>query len=143
MAEKVLVLLGTKKGAFILESDALRRSWDLRGPFCETWPMHHVVADSATGTIYAGGGDSWFGAAVWKTTDLGESWTHSSEGLAYPAGEDPIKAVDQLRERRQFDEIILSTLPQPISKWLGMDLPHRLHRHTGLPVTTITAKRVV
>jgi hypothetical protein len=57
--------------------------------------------------------------------------------------EDPIKAVDQLRERRQFDEIILSTLPQPISKWLGMDLPHRLHRHTGLPVTTITAKRVV
>ena len=57
--------------------------------------------------------------------------------------EDPIKAVDQLRERRQFDEIILSTLPQPISKWRGMDLPHRLHRHTGLPVTTITAKRVV
>ena len=57
--------------------------------------------------------------------------------------EDPIKAVDQLRERRQFDEIILSTLPQPISKWLGMDLPHRLHRHTGLPVTTIAAKRVV
>jgi hypothetical protein len=57
--------------------------------------------------------------------------------------EDPIKAAAELLERRQFDEIILSTLPQPISKWLRMDLPHRLHRHTGLPVTTITAKRVV
>ena len=56
---------------------------------------------------------------------------------------DPIAAVDQLLERQQFDEIILSTLPQPISQWLGMDLPHRLHRHTGLPVTTITAKRVI
>ena len=56
---------------------------------------------------------------------------------------DPLTAVDQLLERQQFDEIILSTLPQPISKWLGMDLPHRLHRHTGLPVTTITAKRVI
>ena len=54
MTTKVLILLGTKKGAFILESDELRRSWALRGPFCETWPMNHVIADPATGTIYAG-----------------------------------------------------------------------------------------
>jgi hypothetical protein len=82
MATKVLILLGTKKGAFILESDELRRSWQLRGPFCETWPMQHVIADSTNGTIYAGGGDAWFGPAVWKSTDLGASWTHSSAGLA-------------------------------------------------------------
>jgi hypothetical protein len=56
---------------------------------------------------------------------------------------DPIKAVDRLLEDRQFDEIVLSTLPQPISRWLGMDLPHRLQRHSGLPVTTITTKRVL
>ena len=46
MAPRVFVLLGTKKGAFTLESDATRRSWSLRGPFCETWPMNHVVADA-------------------------------------------------------------------------------------------------
>ena len=55
--------------------------------------MNHVIADPATGTIYAGGGDSWFGPAVWKSEDLGASWTHSSEGLAYGEGEEPIKAV--------------------------------------------------
>ncbi|MRX35516.1 exo-alpha-sialidase [Aminobacter sp. MDW-2] len=93
MAEKVLVLLGTKKGAFIAESDADRRSWQLRGPFCETWPMNHVVADPKTGTIWGAGGNEWFGPAVWKSTDLGETWTHSSEGLAYAEGEEPIKAV--------------------------------------------------
>jgi hypothetical protein len=93
MAQKVLLLLGTKKGAFVVESDAARRSWALRGPFCETWPMNHVVADPASGTIYAGGGDAWFGPAVWKSTDLGASWTHSSEGLAYEAGTEPIKSV--------------------------------------------------
>ncbi|MDR6289810.1 MULTISPECIES: WD40/YVTN/BNR-like repeat-containing protein [Inquilinus] len=93
MAQKVVVLVGTKKGAFVAESDAVRRSWRLRGPFCETWPMNHVVADPATGTIYGGGGNEWFGPAVWKSTDLGESWTHSSDGLSYPAGEEPIKAV--------------------------------------------------
>jgi len=55
---------------------------------------------------------------------------------------DPLRAVSQLLERQQFDEIILSTLPEPISKWLGMDLPHRLQRRFGLPVTTIISKRV-
>ncbi len=93
MAEKVLVLLGTKKGAFIAESDADRRNWKLRGPFCETWPINHVVADPATGTIWGAGGNEWFGPAVWKSTDLGETWTHSSEGLSYAEGEEPIKAV--------------------------------------------------
>jgi photosystem II stability/assembly factor-like uncharacterized protein len=90
---KVLILLGTRKGAFILEGGADRRSWALRGPLCETWPLNHVKADPATGTIYAGGGSEWFGPAVWKSTDLGRSWTHSSEGLAYEAGEPPIKSV--------------------------------------------------
>jgi photosystem II stability/assembly factor-like uncharacterized protein len=93
MAKRVLILLGTKKGAFIMEGDAQRRSFELRGPFCETWPMNHVVADPATGTIYGGGGNEWFGPAVWMSTDLGATWTHSSEGMAYEAGEDPIKSV--------------------------------------------------
>ncbi len=99
MVKKVLTLIGTKKGAFILESDESRRTWKLRGPFCEAWPIHHMAGDPATGTIYAGGGNEWFGPAVWKSTDLGESWTHSSEGLAYPEGEKPIKAVWSLAPR--------------------------------------------
>jgi len=93
MAKRVLVLLGTKKGAFILETDADRRSWDLRGPYCETWPMNHVVGDPATGAIYGAGGNEWFGPAVWRSTDLGVTWTHSSAGLAYAAGEEPIGSV--------------------------------------------------
>ena len=93
MTGKVLILVGTRKGAFIADSDAKRSSWRLRGPFCETWPMNHVIADAASGTIYGGGGNAWFGPAVWKSTDLGATWTHSSAGLAYAAGEEPIKAV--------------------------------------------------
>lgn len=93
MAKKVLVLLGTKKGAFILESDAERRAWQLRGPFCETWPLNHVIGDPASGTIYGAGGNEWFGPAVWQSKDLGATWSHSSEGLAYPEGEEPVKMV--------------------------------------------------
>ena len=51
--------------------------------------MNHVIADPETGTIYAGGGNEWFGPAVWKSTDLGASWTHSSSGLQYASGREP------------------------------------------------------
>ena len=93
MAKKLLLLIGTKKGAFILKSDAERQSWDLRGPFCECWPINHVIADPASGAIYGAGGNEWFGPAVWKSDDLGATWSHSSDGLAYATGEDPIKSV--------------------------------------------------
>lgn len=92
MAAKVLILLGTKKGAFIAESTDGRKTWTLRGPFCEMWPMNHVVGDPMTGAIYGAGGNEWFGPAIWKSTDLGETWTHSSAGLAYAAGQEPVQS---------------------------------------------------
>ncbi len=93
MVQKLHILVGTRKGVFLVESDARRKSWSLRGPYCEAWPINHVVADPVTGTIYAGGGNEWFGPAVWKSVDRGGSWTHFSEGLAYAPGEQPIKSV--------------------------------------------------
>ena len=93
MAQKILVLLGTRKGAFILESDAARSQWQQRGPLCENWPVNHVIAEPVTSTIYAGGGNEWFGPAVWKSPDLGKTWTHSSRGIAYGEGETPVKTV--------------------------------------------------
>lgn len=98
MAKKVLILVGTKKGTFIFEGDADRRSWQLNGPFCETWPINHVVGAPDKGVIYAGGGNEWFGPAVWKSTDFGKSWTHSSEGLTYKEGEEAVKSVWSLSE---------------------------------------------
>ena len=84
MAKQVLILVGTRKGAFILQSNERRSAWTVCGPLCDAWPINHVVADPAAGTIYAGGGNEWLGPAVWTSADLGETWTYSREGLAYP-----------------------------------------------------------
>ncbi len=93
MTRRLLILVGTKKGVFILDGNEERASWSLRGPYCEAWPINHVIAEGDGGTIYAGGGNEWFGPAVWKSEDLGKTWTHSSEGLRYGEGDDPIKSV--------------------------------------------------
>ena len=52
---------------------------------------------------------------------------------------DPMKAIEQTLAHRRFDEIILSTLPPGISRWLAWDLPHRVRRRTDVPLTVITA----
>jgi hypothetical protein len=52
---------------------------------------------------------------------------------------DPVRAVAAALEGRQFDEIIVSTLPRRVSRWLHQDLPTRLEHKTHLPVTHIGA----
>lgn len=50
---------------------------------------------------------------------------------------DPVRATLTVLERGSFDEIILSTLPGHLSRWLRLDLPSRLHRVTQLPITHV------
>ena len=50
---RTLLLVGTRKGLFTLESDEARRDWTARGPFCESWPVYHAVHDPKSGSIYA------------------------------------------------------------------------------------------
>jgi hypothetical protein len=53
----------------------------------------------------------------------------------------PLEAMEKVLADHQFDEIIVATLPQIISRWLGSDLPHQAERRFRLPVTTIISKR--
>ena len=86
---KTLLLVGTRKGAFLLESED-RRDWSLRGPLCESWPVYHAIYDPGSGSIYAAAASEWHGSAVWRSTDLGETWSLSSEGIGYGV-DDPRK----------------------------------------------------
>ncbi len=83
---RTLLLVGTRKGLFVLESDADRRKWSTRGPYCEGWPVYHAIMEPGSGTIFAAAASEWHGSAVWRSKDLGESWTLSSEGIAYEDG---------------------------------------------------------
>jgi photosystem II stability/assembly factor-like uncharacterized protein len=96
MARTVL-LVGTRKGCFLLESDGDRKQWELRGPFCEAWPIYHAIHDGESGAIYAAAASEWHGSTIWRSPDLGETWTQSSEGLSYDeSGERKVSKVSTL-----------------------------------------------
>jgi len=59
------------------------------------------------------------------------------EGLV--GGADPLDAIQDAVNLRGFDEIIISTLPHRVSRWLHLDLPHKVSG-LGLPVTMVTAR---
>ncbi len=62
------------------------------------------------------------------------SWVESSVSRR----QDPMDAIEEALMDSRFDEIILSTLPRSVSRWLHVDLPRRV-AHLGLPVTTVIA----
>jgi hypothetical protein len=53
---------------------------------------------------------------------------------------DPVAAVDDEWDPAKYDEVIVSTLPTHVSKWLLCDLPHRVERLTGVPVTHVVSQ---
>jgi hypothetical protein len=87
MTQRVLLLIGTRKGVFIARSDRDRERWSISQPMADGWPIHDVSFDPATGRLYAGGGSDWYGPSVFRSDDLGETWQQSSNGMTYGDGE--------------------------------------------------------
>ena len=78
------------------------------------------------------------------------SWTSGSLGcvtlaqtlMVKSATQDPVRGVGDTLKEKTYDEVIISTLPSGLSRWLHQDLPHRVERKYKLPVTVVTAKSV-
>ncbi|WP_422373227.1 WD40/YVTN/BNR-like repeat-containing protein [Hoeflea sp.] len=70
----ITILVGTTKGAFLISGSEGRDDWTVSGPFCEGWPINHIIGDAATGTLWAAGGGDFHGAGVWRSADHGATW---------------------------------------------------------------------
>ena len=71
----VRVLVGTRKGAFILTSDGKREKWDVSGPHFSGWEMYHLKGSPADPSrIYASQTSGWFGQIIQRSDDGGKTW---------------------------------------------------------------------
>lgn len=83
----VYVLLGTRKGAFILHSDSRRRAWKMKGPFFESSPVFHMAFDKRDGkTIYAAVNSGHFGPTVQSSIDMGKTWQNATTPPRFAEG---------------------------------------------------------
>jgi hypothetical protein len=72
---KVRVLVGTRKGAFILTSDSKRESWDVSGPHFAGWEIYHLKGSPADpNRLYASQSSGWFGQMIQRSNDGGQTW---------------------------------------------------------------------
>jgi photosystem II stability/assembly factor-like uncharacterized protein len=77
---EVNVLLGTRKGAFILQSDHKRRTWKMKGPFLQSSPVFHMAFDPRDGkTIYAAVNSGHFGPTVQRSRNFGKTWENAEK----------------------------------------------------------------
>src|SRR5882724_7983701 len=71
----VRVLVGTRKGAFILTSDAKRERWDISSPHFAGWEIYHLKGSPADpNRLYASQSSSWFGQIIQRSDDGGKTW---------------------------------------------------------------------
>ncbi len=70
--------------------------------------------------------------------ELDRLHTNGIQAEGEVGAEDPMEAIGEVLSRRQFDEIIICSLPQHVSRWLAMDLPSRANRKFQLPVVHCT-----
>jgi len=83
----VRVLVGTRKGAFILTSDARRTEWEVSGPHFPGWEIYHVKGSPVNpDRLYASQSSSWFGQVMHRSDDGGVTWETVGNDFAY-AGE--------------------------------------------------------
>ena len=81
---RVRVLVGTRKGAFILESDGQRRDWTVQGPLFPGWEIYHLKGSPLDPErIYLAQNLSWFGQLIQRSDDGGRTWNAVGNHFAY------------------------------------------------------------
>ncbi|GIW05490.1 MAG: hypothetical protein KatS3mg060_0295 [Dehalococcoidia bacterium] len=80
----VRVLVGTRKGAFILQSDERREHWEVGGPYFAGWEIYHLKGSPADpNRIYASQSSGWFGQLIQRSDDGGQTWTPVGNQFVY------------------------------------------------------------
>ncbi len=110
----VRVLVGTRKGAFILTSDGKRQKWNVDGPHFAGWEMYHVKGSPVDpNRIYASQTSGWFGQVIQRSDDGGKTWFQPGT----PAGEP-------------------TTTPEGFPKGESNKFVYDVSLETGKPLTT-------
>jgi photosystem II stability/assembly factor-like uncharacterized protein len=130
-AGKTLAFIATRKGAWIMESDASRKKWSLKGPHFLGNTIHHIVLDPRDKkTLLAAVKAGHLGPTIYRSTNLGKTWVEASKPPAFPK-------VPEGQKGRTVDHTFWLTpghASQP-GVWWAATSPHGLFRSADAGAT--------
>ena len=109
---RVLVFAGTRKGAFIFESDLTRQKWQAHGPFFAGWALQHMKYDRRDGRLYASLDHMVYGSNIHVSPDLGKTW-EMIDGPHFPESDE--------RTVARYWHVQPGHESQPDRIWAGVD----------------------
>ena len=121
---RVRVLVGTKKGAFILSSDGTRKSWQIEGPLFAGWEIYHMKGSPADpDRLYASQSSSWFGQVMHRSSDAGKSWETVGNQFEYDGNIGPHKWYDGSPHPYEFKRVwhLEPSLSDPDTVYAGVE----------------------
>src|SRR6266566_3194631 len=113
---KVRLLVGTRKGAFVLTSDGKREKWDVSGPHFAGWEIYHVKGSPVDpDRLYASQSSGWFGQVIQRSCDGGKTWETPGGGMT--------KTPDGRQHPREFKRVwhLEPSLTDPDTVYAGVE----------------------
>jgi photosystem II stability/assembly factor-like uncharacterized protein len=120
----VRVLVGTRKGAFILTSDGKREKWDVSGPHFGGWELYHVKASPADpNRIYASQCSGWFGQLIQRSNDGGQTWEPVDNKFVYEGATETHQWYDGTPHPWEFKRVwhLEPSLTDPDTVYAGVE----------------------
>lgn len=120
----VRVLVGTKKGAFILTSDHKRQKWQVEGPLFAGWEIYHMKGSPADpNRIYASQTSGWFGQMVQRSSDGGKTWEAVSNKFPYEGTPGTHQWYDGTQHPWEFKRVwhVEPSLSDPDTVYAGVE----------------------
>jgi photosystem II stability/assembly factor-like uncharacterized protein len=130
----VRVLVGTRKGAFVLTSDGKRQNWSVAGPHFAGWEIYHVKASPADpNRIYASQSSGWFGQVIQRSDNAGATWRAVGNKFDYDGVAGTHQWYDGTAHPWEFKRVwhIEPSLTDPDSVYAGVEDAALFHSRDG------------
>ncbi len=126
----VLVLIGTRKGGFILSSDINRKKWEIKGPVFKGWNVMHMAFDPRDQRLHAAVVHDVYGPSTHYSDDFGESWTQGKKAPIFSRpskSSRPLGTPEEAKSPEEAKEQIEKVLKVWHIRPAGMDKPGFLY----------------